>query len=648
MVKQVSAAVPSVGALSGITDQAVRQALRPIIDAHNARNGMTNQGFVTRAELDRAIAAMVPQGSSQSVLTQPEDASGNPLTTKPKSYTKADLKRDLANGVESIVASAGPDYQLWVDSAGAKIEIGHKGVVYAGYSAQADTTNTRLPALAITAGGIAMGYNDIDGNWVDAVAIEASTGNASFSGTINALYGNFAEGITIGSTGKTLGDLASSVGYSTADLEADLLAGVGSVLAGTGGNYRMWIDAAGGKLEFGHKDLDVAGLGSAYSGDLRSGMVISSTGIAAGYNRKDTGAWVNALAISSTGDVTIAGTLKASSIIEAGATVSGYGTIGTVANNADQAAIDAAAAVAAAAAKLNKSSADTLSGAISVTSSGGIKVGTIAWDAAGNVTSGSGIAITAKGLVGASGGSATFSISTTGEAYYSGAVSAGQITTGTITAASLDTVGYGAFFGQIPSAITIAGQSQRPTLYGASPVGDIGVAGTSSSGYGVFGSATTGTGVRGASGSWYGVWGSTDTGQGVRGAANASGGIGVHGRNSAGGIGVEGFAAGGTGIGVRAQCALGTALHVAGTMTITSSTLVTNLNADMLDGNHASAFATSGHTHSGYVSVASGRSSGDYVYAVDYSAPSNPSTRAGWVRLATNSGGGGVWVPYYT
>lgn len=621
MVKQVSAAVPSVGALSGITDQAVRQALRPIIDAHNARNGMTNQGFVTRAELDRAIAAMVPQGSSQSVLTQPEDASGNPLTTKPKSYTKADLKRDLANGVESIVASAGPDYQLWVDSAGAKIEIGHKGVVYAGYSAQADTTNTRLPALAITAGGIAMGYNDIDGNWVDAVAIEASTGNASFSGTINALYGNFAEGITIGSTGKTLGDLASSVGYSTADLEADLLAGVGSVLAGTGGNYRMWIDAAGGKLEFGHKDLDVAGLGSAYSGDLRSGMVISSTGIAAGYNRKDTGAWVNALAISSTGDVTIAGTLKASSIIEAGATVSGYGTIGTVANNADQAAIDAAAAVAAAAAKLNKSSADTLSGAISVTSSGGIKVGTIAWDAAGNVTSGSGIAITAKGLVGASGGSATFSISTTGEAYYSGAVSAGQITTGTITAASLDTSSYLRAYGSSPTIVNLGYSSVFPTVFGDS---------TRTAGVGVLGNASGGPGVLGRT---------TNSGNsGVVGWGMAAGANGVYGQSNSS-----------TGAGVRAvNNDSGPALAVIGKMTISDSTLVTNLNADMLDGNHASAFATSGHTHSGYVSVASGRSSGDYVYAVDYSSPSNPSTRAGWVRLATNSGGGGVWVPYYT
>ena len=321
-------------------------------------------------------------------------------------------------------------------------------------------------------------------------------------------------------------------------------------------------------------------------------------------------------------------------------TVTGYGTLGGIAN-------DSANALSQVSNKLNKASSDVLSGAISVTTSGGFKAGTIAWDSVGTVTGGSGVAMTAKGIVGASSGTPTFSIDINGNAYYYGTVSASQITTGTITAASLDTVGYGAFFGQIPSAITIAGQSQRPTLYGASPAGDIGVAGTSSSGYGVFGSATTGTGVRGASDSWYGVWGSTDTGQGVRGAANASSGIGVHGRNSVGGIGVEGFAAGGTGIGVRAQCALGTALHVAGTMTITSSTLVTNLNADMLDGNHASAFATSGHTHSGYVSVASGRSSGDYVYVVDYSAPSNPTTRAGWVRVATNAGGG-VWLPYYT
>jgi len=616
MVKQVSSAVPSIGALSGITDQAVRQALRPLIDTHNARNGTTNQGFVTRSELDRDLAAVASRGSVAAQAVQAEDASGNPLDTKPKGYTKADLKRDLANGVESIVASAGPDYRLWVDSAGAKIEMGHKGVVYAGYSALADTTNTRLPALAITAGGIAMGYNDIDGNWVDAVAIEAATGNASFSGTINALYGNFAEGITIGSTGKTLGDLAYSVGYSTADLDADLLAGVGSVLAGVGGDYRMWVDSTGGKLEFGHKNLSASGLGAGYSGTLRSGLVISATGIAAGYNRQSDGAWVNALAISATGDVTISGTLKAASIIEAGATVSGYGTIGTVAGNANQAAIDAAAAIAAAAGKLSKSAADTLSGAISVSSSGGIKVGTITWDAAGNVTSGSGIAITAKGLVGASGGTPTFSISTSGAAYYSGSVSAGQITSGTISAATVDTSSFVRAYGMYPTGVVVNGVTMYPSIYGQAA-----------------GSANTYIGVVGTG---------TGSANGVVGRAENTG---VYGWGDL--VGVSGFSY--SGVGVEAVAlGTGTALKVHGKMTINDQTLVGNLNADLLDGNHASAFATAGHTHSGYVSVASGRSNGDYIYAVDFSSPSNPSTRAGWVRLATNAAGGGVWVPYYT
>ena len=38
-------------------------------------------------------------------------------------------------------------------------------------------------------------------------------------------------------------------------------------------------------------------------------------------------------------------------------------------------------------------------------------------------------------------------------------------------------------------------------------------------------------------------------------------------------------------------------------MTISSTTVVSNLNADLLDGNHASAFATSGHTHSGFLTT---------------------------------------------
>jgi len=44
----------------------------------------------------------------------------------------------------------------------------------------------------------------------------------------------------------------------------------------------------------------------------------------------------------------------------------------------------------------------------------------------------------------------------------------------------------------------------------------------------------------------------------------------------------------------------GIALAVDGRMTLTSNALVSNLNADLLDGYHASSFSLSGHTHSQY------------------------------------------------
>lgn len=283
--------------------------------------------------------------------------------------------------------------------------------------------------------------------------------------------------------------------YNPTRLQSDLAAGVGGILAGVGGNYRLI--TSDNALYLKHKDAVYGGTATPANG--LTAVAVTANGVAMGYNHPTTGAWNNAIAISATGDVTISGTLKANSVIEANATVSGYGTIGGIAADADQAAADAAAAVAAVGDKLNRSASDVLTGQISLSSSGGFKIGTIAWDAAGNITSGTGLAITAKGLVGAQSGSATFSIGVDGSAYYGGNVGAGQITAGTITAASLSTTGYGAFYGQMPSAITIAGQSMRPTVLGASPNGDIGVAGTTTSGHGVFGAATAGTGVMGAS-----------------------------------------------------------------------------------------------------------------------------------------------------
>lgn len=292
-------------------------------------------------------------------------------------------------------------------------------------------------------------------------------------------------------------------------------------------------------------------------------------------------------------------------------TVTGYGTLGGIAN-------DSANALSQVSNKLNKASSDVLSGAISVTTSGGFKAGTIAWDSAGTVTGGSGVAMTAKGIVGASSGTPTFSIDINGNAYYYGTVSASQITTGSITAATVDTSSYVRAYGMYPTAIVVNGSSYWPSIYGQA-------AGSTSAHVGVIGVGSGGAaGVLGMAASGPGMYGYSSTGQGVFGV-------------SASGAGISGFGAGTGSAGVFAYSANGTALQVQGSMTITSSALVTNLNADRLDSKHASDF----------VQVASGRSNGDYVYLADFSAPSNQTTRAGWIHLNANAGGTGVWVPYY-
>jgi hypothetical protein len=79
-------------------------------------------------------------------------------------------------------------------------------------------------------------------------------------------------------------------------------------------------------------------------------------------------------------------------------------------------------------------------------------------------------------------------------------------------------------------------------------------------------------------------------------------------------------------------------LEVAGgAMVIDNSTLVTNLNADLLDGQQASAF----------VNVASGTSNGNYLYFVNNNtAPVDPVNRAAWIRVSTNTGAV-VYFPGY-
>ena len=59
MSKYVSARVPGSAATTGVEDESVRQALQPLVDAHNTRNSSGLEGFVTRRELTDRVPGLV-------------------------------------------------------------------------------------------------------------------------------------------------------------------------------------------------------------------------------------------------------------------------------------------------------------------------------------------------------------------------------------------------------------------------------------------------------------------------------------------------------------------------------------------------------------------------------------------------------------
>jgi hypothetical protein len=127
-----------------------------------------------------------------------------------------------------------------------------------------------------------------------------------------------------------------------------------------------------------------------------------------------------------------------------------------------------------------------------------------------------------------------------------------------------------------------------------------------------------------------GFAGPSSLGRGISGQASATSAVGVVGSISTSAARAA----------ILANCT-GTAtvaLELSGGRMITdNSTLVNNLNADLLDGKHASAF----------VEIASGTTNGAYIYYVNNNtAPTDPTNRAAWIRVATNSGSY-VYFPGY-
>lgn len=252
-----------------------------------------------------------------------EDSDYTGAVTVPGGITVSepfDLQAKLDEGVANILAGVGSDYQLNVDTVNAFVAFQHKDAVYNGNAGPGGIR----PAIGLSSAGIAMGYNDASGVWHNGVAISA-TGDATFAGTV-AANSIIANSVTLDGSLYTVQDIIDLLGSSpgTFDLQGALNAGVGYILAGTGGDYRMTVDPANAFVAFHHKDAVYDGTATPAAG--LTGLGISANGIGMGYNDPTTGDWVNAVAITAAGDATFKGTIAADSVIANNVAVVGKGT----------------------------------------------------------------------------------------------------------------------------------------------------------------------------------------------------------------------------------------------------------------------------------------------------------------------------------
>jgi hypothetical protein len=245
-------------------------------------------------------------------------------------------------------------------------------------------------------------------------------------------------------------------------------------------------------------------------------------------------------------------------------------------------------------------------------------------------------------------------VSVTAAWIYAGTINVNQLNAGTLTSHTIDTSGYGRFRGGVSvdgyQAAIVANENstQFAGIYSkGSMYGTVGVSSNSSgagiyggnggSGSGVFGGSSSGPGVRGSSTSGYGGsfsstnnygvyatsggYGAYFLGNGgvyavsnnslasVRGINNNSSGVAIRGDTSVAGsttIWAQNSAGSGYNVGLYAACSYGPAIYCAGTMTITTSSLVSNLNAQFLNGVGTDGYLRYCTTNSGSASVAGG------------------------------------------
>ena len=342
---------------------------------------------------------------------------------------------------------------------------------------------------------------------------------------------------------------------ATQDVQAILSAGVSSIVAGVGSSFKLNVDTVNALITIAADGLVYKG--TATPGSTRPGIGISATGIAMGYNQSINGVWRDSIAIDSFGNVTIAGTLTASSVINTGVTLSSGESMSAIRDNAASGKSISDA--------LLVSGTSVLKGVLVPTDTGAIKTGTITWNATtGALTGGTGVAMTEFGILGAKTGAATFTLNaTTGAATFAGDITGG---------ANIDITGSGIFNGisSDGGAITaILANNSRNRANGVRAY-------SGTSGNGIYGNGD-------GSGTCYGGFFRRQVGN--YGAA-------VHAESSTNATALEVVAGSGPGLTVSGSTVLTGAITLNGTITTNSTTLVTNLNAERWNGLKSSTIGT--------------------------------------------------------
>lgn len=223
---------------------------------------------------------------------------------------------------------------------------------------------------------------------------------------------------------------------------------------------------------------------------------------------------------AATGDANFAGTITAGAVIANSVTITGSGnSLEIIDGRATNGQVTYEG--------LRTGGTTILTGVIRPENTGAVAVGSITWNTTtGALTGGSGIAITEWGIIGASGGSATFSINaSTGAAIFAGDISgaSGSFSGSLITGGQVLSTGQTTISGQPPASI-IGNIGTIPAGGGSGVLGRaVGNSGSSADAIGVSGVAVSAGGL----GSVFGVFGYADGSNGVGVYADAPTGIGL-------------------------------------------------------------------------------------------------------------------------